>query len=140
MNFREPIIDRYFFADLEQPVLAKDVFSQYQLEYLHDNVRKSEWVGRENHIYLHYTDWEIFAPTMPGTAAAPLRKKLVFLIGEEIKQYPIDFKERFRIDYSKYPLRPLSYREVTRLIWHTQLAAHNGGDFLMRSFMRIPTC
>ena len=41
VNFREPIIDRYFFADLEQPVLAKDVFSQYQLEYLHDNVRKS---------------------------------------------------------------------------------------------------
>ena len=140
VNFREPIIDRYFFADLEQPVLAKDVFSQYQLEYLHDNVRKSEWVGRENHIYLHYTDWEIFCAHLQCLELQPLlsEKKLVFLIGEEIKQYPIDFKERFRIDYSKYPLRPLSYREVTRLIWHTQLAAHNGGDFFNEIFHAHP--
>ena len=72
MNFREPIIDRYFFADLEQPVLAKDVFSQYQLEYLHDNVRKSEWVGRENHIYLHYTDWEIFCAHLQCLELQPL--------------------------------------------------------------------
>ena len=58
--FNDPVIDRYFFKDLENPILAKDVYSQYQLEYLTDNVRKSEWVGRENHIYLHYTDWAVF--------------------------------------------------------------------------------
>ena len=41
-------------------MLAADVYSQYELEYLRDNVRKSEWVGRENHVYLHYTDWGTF--------------------------------------------------------------------------------
>ena len=60
VNFNTPVVDRNFFHDLEQPVLAADVYSQYQLEYLNDSVRKSEWVGRENHIYLHYTDWAVF--------------------------------------------------------------------------------
>ena len=67
VNFDDPVIDRCFFRDLDKPILAKDVFSQYQLEYLNDTVRKSEWVGRENHIYLHYTDWTIFS--------LPLRKR-----------------------------------------------------------------
>ena len=60
IDFNDPVIDRYFFKDLEKPVLAQDVYSQYQLEYLNDNVRKSEWVAKENHIYLHYTDWDRF--------------------------------------------------------------------------------
>ena len=60
VDFNRPVIDRYFFKDLEQPILAEDVYSQYQLEYLNDTVRKSEWVGRENHIYLYYRDWPTF--------------------------------------------------------------------------------
>ena len=43
VDFNRPVIDRYFFRDLENPILAADVYSQYQLEYLNDNVRKSEW-------------------------------------------------------------------------------------------------
>ena len=53
----------------------------------------------------------------------------MLLIGDEIGLYPIDFKKRFGIDYSKYSLRPVRVREVNRLIWHTQLSSHNGGDF-----------
>ena len=60
LNFRHEVISRNFFRDLEKPILAADVFSQYELEYLNDNVRKSEWVARENHIYLHYTSWPVF--------------------------------------------------------------------------------
>ena len=131
LNINDPIISRNFFRDLEQPILAADVFSQYELEYLCDNVRRSEDIGRENHIYLHYTNWEIFCSYLQVLNLKPLlkQKKIVFLIGDEIAQYPIDFKERFHIDYSEYPLRPVAIREVTRLIWHTQLLAHNGGDF-----------
>ena len=131
VDFRRPVIDRYFFKDLENPILAQDVFSQYQLEYLNDNVRKSEWVGRENHIYLHYSDWMLFCTYLPCLDFVPLltEQKLVFLFGEEISQYPIDFKARFGIDYSQYPVKPIGIREVKRMIWHTQLAAHNGTDF-----------
>ena len=131
VNFNDPVIDRYFFQDLEKPVLAEDVYSQYQLEYLNDNVRKSEWVGRENHIYLHYTNWSLFCAHLQVFSFKNLLKeeKLVFLFEEEIAQYPIDFKERFGVDYSRYPLKPVGIREVNRLVWHTQLASHNGGDF-----------
>ena len=131
VNFNDPVIDRYFFNDLENPILVKDVYSQYQLEYLNDNVRKSEWVGRENHIYLHYTCWEQFCAYLQYLNFSELLKdkKLVFLLEDEISQYPIDFKARFGIDYSQYPVKPIGIREINRLIWHTQLSSHNGGDF-----------
>lgn len=131
VDFHRPVIDRYFFKDLENPILAQDVFSQYQLEYLNDNVRKSEWVGRENHVYLHYSDWAMFCAYLSCLDFVSLleEEKFVFLFADEISQYPIDFKARFGIDYSQYPVKPIGIREVNRMIWHTQLAAHNGTDF-----------
>ena len=140
INFDDPVIDRYFFGDLENPILAQDVYSQYQLEYLNDSVRRSEWVGRENHIYLHYTDWTRFCGYLPCLDFTGLlkEKKLVFLVEDEISQYPIDFKARFGIDYSQYPVKPVGIREVNKLIWHTQLSAHNGGDFFNEIFYGHP--
>lgn len=140
INFNNEIIDRYFFRDLEKPVLAQDIYSQYQLDYLNDTVRKSEWVGRENHIYLHYTDWLTFCAYLQCLDyQEPLKEeKLVILFDEEISQYPIDFKERFGIDYSQYPVKPVGIREVNRMIWHTQLATHNGGDFFNEIFYGHP--
>jgi len=61
-------------------------------------------------------------------------EKAVFLIGEEIEQYPIDFKARFGIDYAQYTPRSVRLREITRLIWHSQLSTHNGGDFFNEVF------
>lgn len=130
------VIGRNFFKDLEKPILAEEVFSQYELEYLRDNVRRSDHVGRENHIYLHYPDWGVFCSYLQCLNLRPLleEEKLVFLIGDEISQYPIDFQARFGVDYSQYPVKPLSIRDFTRLIWHTQLATHNGGDFFNEIF------
>ena len=140
IDFNDPVIDRYFFKDLEKPILAQDVYSQYQLEYLNDNVRKSEWVARDNHIYLHYTDWERFCAYLQCLDFTALlkEKKLVFLIEEEIDRYPIDFKARFGMDYSQYPIKPVGIREVKKMIWHTQLATHNGGDFFNEIFYGHP--
>lgn len=140
INFNHPVIDRYFFKDLENPILAQDVYSQYQLEYLNDTVRKSEWVGRDNHIYLHYTDWGQFCSYLQCLELKPLLadEKLVFLVGEEIVRYPIDFAAEYGVDYSRYPVRPVGVQEVNRLIWHTQLAAHNGGDFFNEIFYGHP--
>lgn len=131
VDFNDPVIDRYFFKDLDQPVLAEEVYSQYQLEYLNDTVRKSEWVGYENHIYLHYADFSLFCAHLQCLEWKELLrdKKFVLLMGEERGEYPIDFQARFGIDYAKYPPKPLGIREINRLIWHTQLASHNGGDF-----------
>ena len=140
VNFKDPVVSRNFFKDLEKPILAEDVYSQYELEYLRDNVRRSEDVGRENHVYLHYSDWSEFCSYLQCLTLRPLleEEKLVFLIGEEISQYPIDFQERFGIDYSQYPVKPVGVREVNRLIWHTQLSTHNGGDFFNEVFDAHP--
>lgn len=131
IDINKPVITRNFFRDLEKPVLAADVFSQYELEYLRDNVRRSEDVGRENHVYLHYTGWGTFCAWLQVLNIRPLLKeaKLIFLIEEEIEQYPIDFSARFGIDYSQFPLKPVALREVTRMIWLSQLATHNGINF-----------
>lgn len=140
INFKNPVISRNFFRDLEKPVLADDVYSQYELEYLNDNVRKSEYVGRENHVYLHYADWGTFCAHLACLNLRALleEEKLFFLIGEEIAWYPIDFKTRFGIDYSRYPVKRVGVREVNRLILHTQLSSHNGGDFFNEIFDNHP--
>lgn len=136
VEFKKTVVSRNFFKDLENPILATDVFSQYELEYLNDNVRKSEWIARENHIYLHYTDWGVFCSCLQCLNLKRILddKKIVFLIEDEIGQYPIDFKERFGIDYSQYQVKPLGIREINKLIWHTQLSYHNGGDFFNEIF------
>lgn len=128
IDIKKPVVSRNFFRDLEKPVLASEVYSQYELEYLRDNVRRSDYVGRENHVYLHYEDWGIFCSYLQCWNMRPLleEEKIVFLMGEEIAQYPIDFKERFGIDYSQYPLKPVGIREVTRMIWLSQILSHNG--------------
>ena len=130
-DVNDPQIAHYFFRDLENPIFAKDIFSQYELEYLRDNVRRSDWIARENHIYLHYSDWATFCSYLQILDMKPLLEdeKFVFLIGDEETLYPIDFKERFGIDYSQYPVKPIGIREINKIIWHTQLHAHNGGDF-----------
>lgn len=137
---RAEVISRNFFHDLENPILATDVFSQHELEYLNDNVRKSEWVARENHIYLHYSSWGEFCAWLQVLNLRPLteEKKVVFLMEDELSLYPIDFKERFGIDYSQYQLKPVGIREINRLIWHTQLSSHNGGDFFNEIFDAHP--
>ena len=128
IDIKKPVVSRNFFRDLEKPVLAAEVYSQYELEYLRDNVRRSDYVGRENHLYLHYEDWGTFCSYLQCWNMRPLleEEKIVFLMGEEIAQYPIDFKERFGIDYSQYPVKPLGIREITRMIWLSQLESHNG--------------
>ncbi|MCI8829175.1 MAG: hypothetical protein HFE98_10135 [Ruminiclostridium sp.] len=140
IDCKKPVISRNFFKDLDKPILAADVYSQYELEYLNDSVRKSEHIGRENHIYLHYTDWPTFCAHLQCLNLRPLLEdeKFVFLIGDEVAQYPIDFKERYGIDYSQHPVKPLSIREINRLIWHTQLSTHNGGDFFNEIFDAHP--
>lgn len=159
VNVKDTVISRNFFKDLEKPVLADDVYSQYELEYLIDNVRPSEWVGRENHVYLHYSDWAKFCSWLQVLTLRPLLedKKLVFLIGDEISQYPIDFKrdskmmQEFKYIKTFTPLRrpTTSYAATVRFMWNwhkTHVKTDEAGVMIdelsmrvaNRSFMRDP--
>lgn len=124
-------IDRYFFENTDNPILAEDVYSQYHLEYLNDSVRKSEWIARDNHIYLHYADKVTFMNYCQVLDFSKIltEKKIVILLQNEKKRYPIDFKLEFGIDYSKNKIKKIQVEEINKIIWHTQLSAHNGGDF-----------
>ena len=136
LNIHHEEVTHYFFKDLENPILAEDIYSQYELEYLNDNVRKSEWVARENHIYLHYNSFAEFCAYMQVLDWYYLLKdeKLVFLMEKEISKYPIDFKEEYGIDYAQNEVKPLDVREVKKLIWAQQLSSDNGGDFFNEVF------
>ena len=140
VDFNHPVISRNFFQNLDNPILAKDVYSQYELEYLYDNVRPSEDIGRENHLYLHYDSWETFCAYLQVLNIRQLldKKKIVFLFGEELSRYPIDFKEEYGVDYSQYPVKPIGVQDIHRLIWHTQLSSDNGGDFFNEVFDNHP--
>jgi len=136
VNFNHPVVSRNFFKNLDDPILAQDVYSQYELEYLYDNVRPSEDIGRENHLYLHYESWETFCAHLQVLNVRELlkQKKIVFLFGDELSRYPIDFNEMYGLDYSQYPVKPIGIRDIHRLIWHTQLSSDNGGDFFNEVF------
>ena len=139
VNYNNPVVSRNFFKDLENPILAQDVYSQYELEYLCDNVRPSEDIGRENHIYLHYTSWEVFCAHLQVLNMRQIlrTKKIVFLFGDELSRYPIDFQEMYGIDYSQYPVKKIGFQDIQRLIWHTQLSSDNGGDFFNEVFPNL---
>jgi len=140
VDFNYPVVSRNFFKNLDDPILAQDVYSQYELEYLYDNVRPSEDIGRENHLYLHYGSWETFCAYLQVLNVRRLleERKIVFLFEEEISRYPIDFKEMYGTDYSRYPVKPIEAQDVRRLIWHTQLSSDNGGDFFNEVFDNHP--
>ena len=140
VNYNHPVVSRNFFKNLDNPILAKDVYSQYELEYLNDNVRPSEDIGRENHLYLHYENWETFCAHLQVLNLRELLKqrKIVFLFEEELSRYPIDFQEMYGIDYSQYPVKPIGVKDIHRLIWHTQLSSDNGGDFFNEVFDNHP--
>lgn len=140
VNYNNPVVSRNFFKDLDNPILAQDVYSQYELEYLNDNVRPSEDIGRENHLYLYYESWETFCAHLQVLNLRQLLKerKIVFLFGGELSRYPIDFEETYGIDYSQYPVKPIGVKDIHRLIWHTQLSSDNGGDFFNEVFDSHP--
>ncbi|MFI3174362.1 MAG: hypothetical protein R3Y53_04055 [Bacillota bacterium] len=108
----------YFFKNLENAICAENELNAYNLKFLVDNVRKSEDVAYENHIYLRYDTPELFSLLLYHCDFAPLLadKKLVILIGEEEKKmYPIDFKEKFNIDYKAMTFQEIRPEEVKRL-------------------------
>lgn len=127
----EEMVNRWFFQDSSKPLLLDEVYNGYHLTYLTDMVRKSEWYGGDNHIYLAYPDFDIFCGYLQvmDLSKALAEEKLVFLFGEERGLYPLDFKERYGIDYASMTPRPIGVREVQKVIFHIQTFTHTGGDF-----------
>lgn len=129
---------KYFFKDLSKPLFVENEANEYNLNFLTDNVRPSEDVAMDNHIYLYYENPELFFFTMQATDffyTEALKKnaldKFVYLIGAENKPlYPIDFKARFNIDYSRKPKKDISVHDIKRLIFSWTTQGFSGVSFL----------
>ena len=116
--FRTERETEWFFQNIDKPILAKEQTNIFNLEFLCDNVRRSEDYGGENHIYLYYSSGEELAPLLALCDISYIldSKKFVFLIGEKNKQkYPLDFKKEFGIDYSCFTPALLRIEEINRI-------------------------
>lgn len=112
---------RYFFEDLGRPLLIENEFNSFNLRFLKDNVRRSEDFAGDNHIYLCYENKDALSLLLYYVDLTELCKdrKFVFLTEEERGLYPLDFKERFGIDYSGMEPQRLRVEEMQRIcFWY----------------------
>lgn len=123
---------RYFFEHLEDALKVEDEDNLYNLTFLFDNVRRSEDVAMDNHIYLFYHSWQPLQRVMQVGDIAPILKdeKFVFLIGENHKRYPIDFKRDFKIDYAKMKPQMLRIEEINRIFVFSSTNGHCGNAMI----------
>ena len=95
---------RPFFQDLSKPLLVKNEMNGYHYQYLNDNVRMSEDFGDDNHIYMYYDEFQFFLIFIQIIDITPFLKdgKFIFLFGQEelSRDYPLDFKKEYGIDFS----------------------------------------
>ena len=112
---------RYFFEDLSRPILVDNEFNSFNLRFLKDNVRRSEDFAGDNHIYLCYENEDALSLLLYYTDFAELckDKKFVFLTEKERDLYPLDFKEKFGIDYDGIEPQKLRVEEMQRIcFWY----------------------
>ncbi|AJS57197.1 hypothetical protein [Paenibacillus sp. IHBB 10380] len=111
----------YFFSEIKEPLLVENETNEFNFRFLMDNVRMSEDVAIDNHIYMYYENPDLFYALMQLIDFSALVKnhQFVFLLGQEERlKYPIDFKEVFGIDYSSMTPVPVRLEELKRLcIW-----------------------
>ena len=124
----------YFFKDLSKPLLICNISHPLYIKFLFDNVRASEDVAMDNHIYLYYESKQNILEMLCQCDLKPLlkKKKFVFLFGEKNKRiYPIDFKKKYGIDYNTMKIKPLRANELKRIIMYHNYAC-SGQDFLFQ--------
>lgn len=112
---------RYFFENLERPLLIENEYNYFNLRFLKDNVRRSEDFAGDNHIYLWYENANLFSLLLYYSDLEELcgSGKFVFLIGAERELYPLDFKSRFGIDYGGMSPQKLRIEEMQRIcFWY----------------------
>ncbi len=112
---------KYFFKDLDDPLLVENEFNEFNLKFLDDNVRDSRDFAGDNHIYLWYENTDMFSLLLYYCDLKLLLedRKFVFLIGKGREKYPINFKSEFGIDYSGMVSQNIRLEEVKRFcLWY----------------------
>lgn len=135
-------------AQMDAPPFFENEANISHLTFLNDVIRKSEDIACDNHIYLYYDSCSELAKLLLVSEIEPLlaEQKFVFLFGSENRTHPLDFKERFGIDYAACRPRELSVNEIKRMIFGWKIANESGTSFLADvmdfhpDLLTIPDC
>ncbi len=123
---------KYFFEKCGEIFLVENETVGFNLRFIVDNVRASEDVATDNHVYFSYDDPDMLFAIMQIHDFAPIikAKKAVFLAGEKAKAaFPFDFKARFGIDYSAMTLQPVRVDEIVRCFYGRVVLNQSGTTF-----------
>lgn len=114
------------------PLMLNNCFEAETLDFLTMAVRDSMFCAADNHIYLYYDNPAAFYLMLCLNDIDKLLKseKFIFLLGEAAKsEYPIDFKEKFGIDYSSMQPQLLQPDELFRICFFLK-GTFSGADFI----------
>ena len=114
------------------PLLLNNCFVEDTFDFLTLVIRDSEKCAKDNHIYLYYDDPAAFYLMLCLNDIDKLlqTEKYIFLLGKSsIDEYPLDFKEKFDIDYSSMQPEMLSPDELNRICYFLKGGAA-GSDFI----------
>lgn len=119
-----------------------------KLAYLNRNIRASEKIGLENHIYLCYDKPDVFYSLLLTNDWSTLlaEKKFVICIGEESFLKPENFSAHFQVSYENCTPQPLTVSEISRMIFGWKIANVSGTSFLADildfhpQLLTIPDC
>lgn len=127
-------VEKPFFQDLDKPLLVENEMNVCHLEYLYDNVRRSEDYGGDNHIYLSYdniNEFLLFLCVEDITGYLSM-EKFIFLFGEQKeKEYPMDLQKCFGIDYTDAKPTPIRVEEIQRIFVNRFWFPCVGNSFFM---------
>ena len=127
-------VEKPFFQDLDKPLLVENEMNVCHLEYLYDNVRRSEDYGGDNHIYLSYdniNEFLLFLCVEDITGYLAM-EKFIFLFGEQKKiEYPLDLQKCFGIDYTGAKPTAIRVEEIQRIFVNRDWYPCVGNSFFM---------
>lgn len=118
--------------EIDSVLFLENEANYSRLRFLNDNLRRSEDLGYDNHIYLFYNSFDDLVKLL---LVAPLNQLLVeqkflFLLGEKNRVCPICFERRFGIDYTKHAPQRLRVEEIKRIIFGWKIENFSGTSFL----------
>lgn len=134
--------------EIDSVLFLENEVNYSHLRFLNDNIRRSEDLGYDNHIYLFYSSFDDLAKLLLVTPLDQLleEQKFLFLFGEKNRACPIDLERQFGIDYTKYVPQGLRVEDIKRIIFGWKIENFSGTSFLADimdfhpDLLTIPDC
>lgn len=132
-NFKDKKDEKWFFEDLNAPLILKSENNPWNIRYLWETVRRSEDYGGDNHVYLYYETLEEFCGHLQAMDIQDYLKdeKFVFLFGKKQLEayYPLNFEKLYGIHYDSMEPQPVRVEEIQRLCIATNVIGAVGFSF-----------